>query len=226
MSFSSFGQYAVGLKGGVNVADMYGSSISNNSSLMGFNGGIILNYCLRDAISSDFGKNISFQAEVLVENKGTVADFKYEDIQNNVITVPDAEYKLTFVTVPILARVAFGENFKFALHAGPYFSGLFGMTIDGEKARDHDYNPATDDRKYREEYAAFDIGIAAGAGIEYPFSDRFSLVVDGRYNYGMVNMGEEDMANQGNIPKDMLKELKTTAISASAGVVYHFDIKR
>ncbi|MBN1339290.1 MAG: PorT family protein [Bacteroidales bacterium] len=213
-----FSQYSIGLKGGVNMADLSGSSVENNSSLMGYNFGGVFNYSLEDAISSDFGKIFSLQAELYMETKGANADYMFVDTTKNLSDVPQ---NFTYVTIPVLAKFSFGnaEKFQVYVNAGVYFSSLFGLTIDGEKMRDHDKNVNTDQRKYREEYAGFDMGLQGGAGIAIPFGDKFKGFLDARYSAGMANVGEYK-ATAKDIPEAQLEEIKTNTISASVGIMY------
>lgn len=213
-----FSQYNIGLKGGVNMANLSGSSVDNNSMLMGYNFGGLFNYSLEDAISGDFGKIFSLQAELYVETKGAKADYSFTDTTKSLSEVPQ---NFTYVTIPVLAKFSFGdaEKFQFYVDAGFYGSSLFSLTIDGEKMRDHDNLANTDQRKFREEYSGFDMGLLGGAGLMFPFNDKFKGFLDARYAIGMSNIGEYKTTAK-DIMEEELKEIKTNTIGVSVGLLY------
>lgn len=210
------GQYTVGVKAGANLANLSGSSVKNNSMLIGYNLGGLFNYSMEDAISGSFGKIFSLQAELLIETKGANADFEFQDT-----TLAEVDQEFTYVTIPILAKFSFGAEDHVRVFGafGVYGSSLFGLKIDGEVARDHDNKPGTDDRKYREEYTGFDFGAMVAAGTQIPLSDKWGIIVQGRYALGLNSIGEFKNTST-DIPESQLEEIKTNTIGVSAGVVY------
>lgn len=212
-------QYTVGIKGGMNMSDLTGSSVKNNSSLTGFNFGGYFNYSMEDAISGNFGKMLSFQTELYIETKGALTDYRFNNFDDTLV-VPDIEQKFTYVTIPIIAQLAFGNKYKFYIEAGGYLGSLFGTTIDGEVARDHDKLATTDERKWREEYTGFDYGFLGGAGVIVPFNENMGVMLNGRYCIGIPNIGEYLPTSR--MYEEDLEEIKTTTLSVDAGVFYKF----
>ncbi|MCD4745324.1 MAG: PorT family protein [Bacteroidales bacterium] len=213
ISYVSSAQISAGPKLGLNMANLSGPEVKNNSMLMGFNIGGFCNYGFEDVIYNDFGKMLSVQAELMAETKGTT--FETTDPVSG--DKKDINYNFTYVTLPVLVKITFGESFKFYGNIGLYGSSLFGMTIDGEKGRDHDANPDTDDRKWREEYKGFDFGFIGGVGSLIPISDNMDIMIDARYDLGLNKIGEF-----GNVD-DKYNDIKTSAISISAGLVFYFE---
>lgn len=221
LSSVSLAQFSGGLRIGANAANMSGSSVTNSEMLIGYNIGGFFNYSFEDLISSDFGQIFSMRAELSLQQKGTTADYKFteENIQENV------KVDATYVQVPILARFTFGEDrgMQYFGEVGFYGAALFGLEIDGEVWRDHDNDPNTDRRKYRDEYAGFDAGAVVGGGLSIPFGGRKSpwrAYMNLRYSLGLMNVGEHKGTN--DIHEDQLKDVKNNAISFLAGVAYKF----
>lgn len=230
--YQSYAQVSAGVKGGLNLANLRGSSVQNNSMLMGYNFGGFGEYQLEDLISGDIGEKLSGVVELYVETKGAKADYHFlsipDDPTSTVITQPGAKQNFTYVTIPLLARYNWApdsrSDFAFFGEFGPYAGALFGMTVDGEKWRDDDKNPATDERKFREEYSGFDFGIIAGAGATYklPFGGRkqpFRAIFNVRYELGLSNIGEYKKLTI-DIPEEDLKNIKTSTIGISLGIAY------
>lgn len=215
-----FAQYTFGVKAGANFANLTGSSVENNSMIVGYNFGGLFNYSMEDVISGPFGEIFSLQIELYGETKGTESDYLFT---NPDTLLTGVEQNFTYITIPVLAKFTFGDPdmLQFYFNAGFFGSSLFGLKIDGEVKRDHDDEAATDRRKYREEYAGFDMGVLAGVGANFPLNDHWAVFVDGRYAMGLTNIGEFKSAQ--DIPEEQLEDVKTTTIGASAGILYRLQ---
>ncbi|MCB2220727.1 MAG: PorT family protein [Bacteroidetes bacterium] len=229
----SFAQLSAGGKLGVNLANLSGSSVQNNSMLIGYNVGGFVNLSMEDYISSDFGEIFSIQAELSVQTKGTQADYFFivpEDPTSTILTVENVPQNFTYVEVPVLAKFTFPTGRKSDLsvfaEAGPFVGALFGVTIDGKKSRDDDNDKQTDPRKFREEYSGYDFGVAAGAGLMYqlPFGGRtqpWSAIFNFRYSLGLSNIGEFKEKTI-DMPESALEDIKTNAMGILLGIAYKF----
>ena len=230
---TTFAQYSTGGKLGVNLANLRGSSVQNNSMLIGYNVGGFFNYSMKDAMSGDIADILSFQAELHVQTKGAKADYYFIsplDPTETIITVEDLPQKFTYVDIPILAKFTFSTGRRSDLsvfgEAGPFISALFRVTIDGEVSRDDDQDKQTDPRKFREEYSGFDFGVAAGAGLMYkmPFGGRtqpWSAIFNVRYSLGFANIGQYKKKTI-DIPESALEQIQTNTISIMLGMAYSF----
>jgi hypothetical protein len=229
----SFAQFSAGGRLGVNLANLSGSSVENNSMLIGYNVGGFVNFSMEDIISSDLGEILSFQAELSVQTKGTQADYFFiapEDPTSTIITVEDVPQNFTYVEIPVLAKFTIPTGRKSDLsvfaEAGPFLGALFGVTVDGEKSRDDDNDKQTDPRKFREEYSGYDFGLAAGAGLMYrlPFGGRtqpWSALFNFRYSLGLSNIGEFKEKTI-DMPESALEDIKTNTMGILLGVAYKF----
>ena len=228
ITITSFAQITAGARIGANFANLRGKSIQNNSMLVGYNIGGFANYSLEDLITSDIGKIMSVQAEFVLEQKGATTDYLFysDTLQTTVDTVTGAKQVSTYMTIPILAKFTFGDPraLEYFGEAGIYMAALSGLTINGEKWRDDDHDPATDKRKYRDEYSGFDYGFIVGAGASMPFGGRKSpwrAYANLRYTMGFSNIGQiKDKTI--DIPELQLEEVKTSTITLLLGVSYSF----
>lgn len=226
LSSITFAQYSGGGRVGVNLANLGGSSIQNNKMIIGYNVGGFVNYSFEDLISGEIGNILSVQVELCVQTKGTSTEYPFIKPDSTIEVKKDIIKNFTYIQLPVLARFTFGESgeFNYFGEAGFYGASLFGLTIDGEKSHDHDLDPGTDPRKYREEYSGFDFGLCVGGGVIIPFGGRkspWAAYVNARYSLGLYNIGEiKDETPE--FLDESLKNIKTNTISVLAGVIYKF----
>jgi len=219
----SFAQFTAGGHIGVNLANLHGSSVENNSMLIGYNVGGFVNYSLEDILSGDLAEIMSVQGELSVQTKGATLDYPAID-ENLEPTTQSIDQNFTYVQIPILAKFTFttGNDLSYFGEGGFYLGSLFGLTFDGEKSRDHDFDDATDPRKYREEFSGFDAGVTLGGGAAMPFGGRNSpweAFGGVRYSLGLMNIGQA----KEKTPEYMVESLegiKTNTISVIFGVAY------
>jgi hypothetical protein len=224
----SFAQFTGGGKVGVNFSNLRGSSVQNNSMLIGYNIGGFVNVGGEDILSGDIADILSVQVELVLETKGAKMDYPTIASANDTL-VPNvpaepSNLNLTYVTIPLLAKFNFGDKkgINYYAEGGFYGAGLFGVTVDGEKKYDEDFDPTSDKRNYRDDFDGFDLGIVFGGGASIPFGGRKSpwrAFADLRYSLGLSSIGEK----RPNTPEsftDYVSDIKTSAISLSFGVAY------
>jgi hypothetical protein len=234
---STFGQFSGGGRIGANIANLRGSSVKNNTPIVGINLGGFINYGLTDVLSGNMADRLSAQVELNIETKGANLDYIFYDTRDTTkqtLTEPiNIQQKFIYVVVPFLIKYTTEENnnLSFFGEAGPYMAGLFGLRFDGEVYRDNDKsNTKEEQRKYRDEYSGFDFGITAGAGINYrlPFGGRqqpFTGLASVRYSIGFNNVGQIK-ENTNDIPEFMLEDIKTNTISIDIGISYRIPIEK
>jgi len=221
LSTSLVAQISGGGRIGVNLANLHGSSVSNNSMLVGYNIGGIANYKLTDLLSGDIADIMSIQAEFSFQSKGTQRDYTTLEGQT-----AKAKQVFSYIQIPVLAKFTFETNgdLKYFGEGGFFMGALFGLTFDGEKSYDTDGNPNTDPRKFREEYSGFDLGATLGGGVIMPFGGRRSpweAYADLRYSLGLTNIGHiQDKTPEAFKPS--LENVKTNTLSILIGVTYTF----
>ncbi|HIB36971.1 porin family protein [Mesonia sp.] len=158
----------IGVKGGVNFANLTGDDIGDTKTRTSFNAGFVAEI----PISERF----SIQPEVLYSGQG----FDIEEIdQNNEFDTDDnVEAQLDYIQIPLLAKIYLVKGLN--IQAGPQIGFLINEEID--------YQP-TDDAGDIDTDVAEDIDFSLAAGVEYKFDGGFFL--QGRYNYGFTNVFKE-----------------------------------
>jgi hypothetical protein len=162
-----------GIKGGVNLTNLYVDDVEDENMKVGLNAGVF--------VKLPVTRGFSIQPEVLYSSKG--AKLRY----NNVFGEGEYRYNLNYVEVPLLAVFNLGKNFN--IHAGPYAAFLASANIkrlDTESGDvDHIADLDTDD------FEKFDYGLTGGLGFDV---DKFTL--GARYNYGLNEIGKDGIAGQ------------------------------
>lgn len=224
---ASTAQFTTGGRVGVNFSNLRGSSVQNSKMLVGYNIGSYFNFGMKDAISSDLGKMLSIQTELSVQTKGAFSDFIIRNSEG-LFDTANVKLNFTYVEVPLLAKFSFGDRKRgepvYFAEGGLFGAALFGLTVDGEKRYDHDGDPETDRRSYRDDYSGFDYGIAVGGGVCIPFGGRRSpweFYGNVRYTLGLANIAEPKKETPEEI-QNYLQEVKTSVISILAGLLYKF----
>jgi len=146
-----------GVKGGVNVANV---DVSGDGGGPSFDPriGLVAGGFVRMPLTSW----LAVQGEGLYAEKGA----RFAD------TGVDAKLLLTYLEVPVLARVRLSRLFYAA--AGPSMGVLLRA-----RARTR-FSGATEDIDVKDDVESFDFGIAMGGGIELG-----RLIIDGRYTLGL-----------------------------------------
>lgn len=157
---SAYGQVAIGLKGGLNFANIDTSTPSTAyNSRTGYHAGAF--------VSFKFTK-IAIQPELVYSQQGTTVQYNGASIDQN----------FSYVNVPILLKLYLVGGLN--LQLGPQFGFLTAASgpIPGSGS-----SSSQDIKSY---YKSSDISIALGAGIDLPLN----LNLDFRYNLGVSDNNE------------------------------------
>jgi hypothetical protein len=165
-----FGQkFQLGLKGGVNISDFVGSSNSNSaqySALAGWNAGAFVNFML--------GHHFSISPEILYSTAG--AKIQETTIGNNSNTTVSENFKLAYLSVPVMAKYRFTGGFF--LETGPEVN----FNISNSNWQNQSVKSLTNSSEF-----------AWGAGLGY--HSPIGLGIDLRYNVGITNVGNVNNAS-------------------------------
>ena len=155
-------QFSVGLKAGANISNFTGGDFSDvkKKSLVGFYGGAYMNFWL--------GSNFSIQPEALISTQG--AKFEADGTTEN--------YKLTYVTVPVMAK--YKSDGGFYVEAGPQVGFKISESIPGETV----------------ENFAKNLDLAIGAGLGFQSASGFGI--GARYLAGLSKVGDFDPSEDAN----------------------------
>lgn len=171
--------WSIGPEVGVNLSK-YGRDLDETNFKPGLLVGGFMTYSIRDTYA--------FTGKVLFSQKG------YE--LNN--------YKetLTYVEIPVVARLFFNRDGKFRpnIFGGPSFGFL-----TGAKGRVGS-NDAEQIDNYNKVYNAFDFGLTGGLGLNFEIARETRFLIDARYTHGLTD-----------ITKSAASDVNNNAIGITAG---------
>lgn len=188
--------FHVGLKGGVQLTNLYVDNVDDENSKFGFQAGFYF--------KNQITENFALQPELIYSLKGT--ELKYQSLSlPGLINGGSGSYRfnLGYVELPVLAVVSFGN---FSVHAGPYIALLTNAKIKNVDDDGDIDEVATLDR---DDFNSIDYGIAGGIGVDF-MSGTLGL----RYTYGLNEIGKSDIAGK------VTENSKNAVLSLYAG--FHF----
>jgi hypothetical protein len=157
----------VGIKGGLNVSNLYVHDVNDNNARFGFNGGFYGQILSSEAFA--------IQPELLYSTKGSEA--QYGGLINSTV-----RYNLNYIDLPVLAVFKLGPSAE--IHAGVYGSYLVNANIH------YSGNFGTNtDQINRDNLKSYDWGWVGGLGLNFG-----AVQIGARYNYGMVQIADSNSA--------------------------------
>jgi hypothetical protein len=178
----------IGIKGGVNLSNLYVQDVGYENLKVGANAGLFAKIPVT--------RGFSIQPEVLYTMKGSQVNYN-----NLLFGSGKYRYNLNYIEMPVLAVVNVAKNFN--VHFGPYGSLLTSAKVKKVDA-DGNVNGVTELNK--DNFNSFDYGAAAGLGF-----DVENVSLGARYNYGLREVGKEGRAS------DLTKGSKNSVISFYIG---------
>lgn len=186
----------VGLKGGVQLSNLYVDEVGDDNAKLGFQGGLYF----KNQITEFF----ALQPEIIYSLKGSEIEYDNFSIPG-IISGGSGSYRfnLGYVEIPVLAVVSIGS---FSVHAGPYIALLTNANI---KNVDDDGDIDEIDELDRDDFNTLDYGIAGGIGFDF-----LSGTIGLRYTYGLNEIGKDGVAGE------VTEDSKNSVLSLYAG--FHF----
>jgi hypothetical protein len=157
----------VGIKGGLNVSNLYVKDVNDQNARFGFNGGLYGQILSSEAFA--------IQPELLYSTKGSEAT--YGGLINSKV-----RYNLNYIDLPVLAVFKLGPSAE--IHAGVYGSYLVNANIHYSG----NFGTSTDQIN-RDNLKSYDWGWVGGLGLNFG-----AVQVGARYNYGMVQLANSSAA--------------------------------
>jgi hypothetical protein len=168
ISDEAFAQMRAGVKGGLNVSNLYVDDVDDENARFGVNLGLFA-----QILSSDV---FAIQPELLFSTKGSKIEYGGSFFDQTV------KYNLSYLDLPVLAVFKLGEDAE--IHVGPYIGYLLAANI----SHDGDLGSGTDDID-RDHLKSFDYGLSGGFGLNFG-----NVQVGARYNYGLAKIEDSDAA--------------------------------
>lgn len=129
--------------------------------------------------------------EINVTQRGWAEDFAKDE-------APEFSYSrtLTYVSIPVMTHIYFGlQKFRGFFNLGPEVGFLLGSSIDANFDYDNYKNipnfpqgSRTNEQLAMAVDRKFDYGIVGGAGMEIVIKRRHSIMLEGRYYFGLGNI--------------------------------------
>lgn len=167
-----------GIKGGLNLSNLYTKDASNTDMIAGFNVGVFSKMPVTNFIA--------FQPELYLTTKGASVTY------NNLLVDGTANFNLTYLELPFLfvVNVTPLVNIQF----GPYVAYL----LDGKVTNKANVNLFNFEQNINvNDYNRIDAGLALGAGL-----DVGTVTMGARYNLGLTKVGKTQsfLGKNYNIP--------------------------
>ena len=179
-----------GIKGGLNLTNLYVANVSSEHMKAGFNAGVFAKLPVT--------RGFSIQPELLYSVKGAKDDY-------NNLAEGSGEYRfnLGYIELPLLAVVNLAPNFN--LHAGGYAAYLVSANVEDVNSNGT-ITGATE--LNADNFQRWDFGLVGGLGFDI---ENFTL--GARYNYGLTNIGKS-----GSLSGDLTQNSKNAGVSIYIGL--------
>ncbi len=177
----SYAQMQLGVKAGLNLANLSGDDIEDTDARTGFAGGVFFMY--------QFSEMFAIQPEVYYTMKGAT--------QKDVFPGVDATIKGDYFEIPVLLKLIIplrGSGIKPAIFAGPSLafntSAKIKIEADGESFEED-----------LEDIKSTDFGLVFGAGLGFPVGNG-ELGFDVRYILGLTTV--DDSAEEADVKNGVI----------------------
>lgn len=165
---------SVGIKAGINLANLYIDNVDDENAKVGFHGGLY--------VKSKIITPLSIQIELLYSMKGAQVNYKPSLLTNG----GKFRYNLSYLDLPVLAVINLGKSFN--VHAGPYVSYLLAVKV---KNIDSQGNTNSITELDRDNFNSVDYGLIGGIGFDFKAG-----TIGFRYNYGLKEIGNSANARE------------------------------
>jgi opacity protein-like surface antigen len=163
------GEFELGIGLGLNLANVSTIDGQNNtSSLTSFNAGVSGEYYFSD--------RWGLKAKLIYDSKGWSDGFITDENFNTITT----DFKLNYVTLPVMANWHFGSNRNWYLNFGPYV-GFLVNAEDSELGLD-----------LKDGFKSTDFGFAFGIGYKFEIDDNIKLFIEYDGQSGFSDIFEEN----------------------------------
>ncbi len=200
-------KFNIGLEGSPGLTSLRGNDILEkfNDPTIGFSGGLTFQY--------NFPKLISIRTNIAFERKGAIAKNQAIDVFGNQIGEVTIHTNFDYLTIPLLAKLTFGNKIKFFVNVGPYSSYLIKQTTVTDAINEFPKSKSNNTSNFN----SIDFGLTTGLGAGLPVKDELLITLEIRNNLGLYNISSLPVANDGSI--------KTNSINLLIGIAYRFGIR-
>ena len=185
---------SVGIKGGINFANMSVDGSNDENLKMGLMFGVFNKIPINESFA--------IQPELMYSSKGVKINYDDEAFIEG-----ESKFKLSYIDVPVKLVFNLSEDFEFQF--GPYVGYLLsaGFENDGSIAG-IDVN--SEDEIDRDNFNPWEFGLTGGLGFDFD-----PLVIGFSYNMGLSQVAKDDEPSE-----LMLGEAKNSVIQVYAGIKF------
>lgn len=156
----------IGIKGGINLSNLYTNDASKTDMIPGFNAGLFAKIPVTSLLA--------FQPELSLSTKGATLTY------DNLLVNGTANFNLTYLELPLLGVINVTKRFN--IQVGPYLAYMLDAKVTN-KSNVSLFN--FEQNLNVDKFNRFDAGVAFGAGIDI---DAITMGV--RYNLGLTKVGK------------------------------------
>lgn len=199
------GTIAVGGKAGASLSRVNFNPSVEQTMLPGMTAGVMFRYVEE--------KNFGLIAEFNLTQRGWKENFEESDYRYS--------HRFSYLELPIMTHIFFGnQRVKGFFNLGPELNVMLGNGINSnfsyEEADGLDY--FIDDTRHIEQMTMkvnnrFDYGICGGAGMEINLNPKHSLLLEGRFYYGLTDVFP-------NHKTDIFSSSNSMSITVTLGYFY------
>lgn len=199
------GTIAVGVKAGASLSRVNFNPSVEQTMLPGMTAGVMFRYVEE--------KNFGLIAELNLTQRGWKENFEESDYRYS--------HRFSYLELPIMTHIFFGnQRVKGFFNLGPELNVMLGNGINSnfsyEEADGLDY--FIDDTRHIEQMTMkvnnrFDYGICGGAGMEINLNPKHSLLLEGRFYYGLTDVFP-------NHKTDIFSSSNSMSITVTLGYFY------
>lgn len=199
------GTIAVGGKAGASLSRVNFNPSVEQTMLPGMTAGVMFRYVEE--------KNFGLIAELNLTQRGWKENFEESDYRYS--------HRFSYLELPIMTHIFFGnQRVKGFFNLGPELNVMLGNSINSnfsyEEADGLDY--FIDDTRHIEQMTMkvnnrFDYGICGGAGMEINLTPKHSLLLEGRFYYGLTDVFP-------NHKTDIFSSSNSMSITVTLGYFY------
>lgn len=199
------GTIAVGGKAGASLSRVNFNPSVEQTMLPGMTAGVMFRYVEE--------KNFGLIAELNLTQRGWKENFEESDYRYS--------HRFSYLELPIMTHIFFGnQRVKGFFNLGPELNVMLGNSINSnfsyEEADGLDY--FIDDTRHIEQMTMkvnnrFDYGICGGAGMEINLNPKHSLLLEGRFYYGLTDVFP-------NHKTDIFSSSNSMSITVTLGYFY------
>lgn len=181
------GSFEFGISGGYNAATVTAGSETNSEYRSGFN--------LTASGDYFFSDRWSIKAKIGYDQKGWNKGYLQDLDSGNSF---ETNYKLNYITIPVMANWHFGSKRNWYLNFGPYA----GILLDASES--------TFGMDLKELMTTTDFGLALGIGVKIPVANRLKILLEAD---GQGGFNDVIQNNTGSA-------IRTSRSSLNAGLIF------